>query len=63
MVEELLSGVDQPLKVITDKSNNKYYLCCDYNRDGDSYRFAVLSLDISFLFIACSRVYSLRICA
>ena len=42
MVEDLLAGVDQPLKVTTDRSNNKYYLCCDYNRDGDSYRFVIL---------------------
>jgi len=35
--EELLSSVDQPLKVAADNSGNKYLLC-DYNRDGDSYR-------------------------
>lgn len=38
IAEELLSTVDQPLQVNTDLDNNKKYLCCDYNRDGDSYR-------------------------
>jgi len=33
-----LSSVDQPLKVVRDKSVGKDYLLCDYNRDGDSYR-------------------------
>lgn len=38
LAEELLSSVDQPLKVETDPTNQKQFLCCDYNRDGDSYR-------------------------
>ncbi|KAM7309678.1 F-actin-capping protein subunit beta [Ixodes scapularis] len=38
LCEELLSSVDQPLKIATDKKCGKYYLLCDYNRDGDSYR-------------------------
>lgn len=38
MCEELLSSVDQPLKIATDKKCGKDYLLCDYNRDGDSYR-------------------------
>ncbi|XP_077510787.1 F-actin-capping protein subunit beta [Amblyomma americanum] len=38
LCEELLSSVDQPLKIATDKKCNKDYLLCDYNRDGDSYR-------------------------
>lgn len=38
IAEELLSTVDQPLLVKTDPSNGKRFLCCDYNRDGDSYR-------------------------
>ncbi|EGV62672.1 F-actin-capping protein subunit beta [Yamadazyma tenuis] len=38
LVPDLLSSVDTPLKLITDKSNNKQFLSCDYNRDGDSYR-------------------------
>jgi hypothetical protein len=36
--DDLLGSVDQPLKMLTDKSNGRDYLACDYNRDGDSYR-------------------------
>ncbi|CAF0790326.1 unnamed protein product [Adineta ricciae] len=38
LTEELLSAVDQPLKVVRDRTVGKDYLLCDYNRDGDSYR-------------------------
>jgi len=38
LTEELLSAVDQPLKIAHDKSSKRDYLLCDYNRDGDSYR-------------------------
>jgi len=38
IIEELLSSVDQPLKIAFDKEAGKDYLLCDYNRDGDSYR-------------------------
>ncbi|XP_074654168.1 F-actin-capping protein subunit beta-like [Tubulanus polymorphus] len=38
LVEDLLSSVDQPLKIARDKTNGRDYLLCDYNRDGDSYR-------------------------
>jgi len=38
LCEDLLSSVDQPLKIAKDKLFNKDYLLCDYNRDGDSYR-------------------------
>jgi len=38
LCEELLSSVDQPLKIARDRSTGKDYLLCDYNRDGDSYR-------------------------
>lgn len=38
MCDDLLSSVDQPLKIAQDRSNGKDYLLCDYNRDGDSYR-------------------------
>lgn len=31
--------VDQPLKVAKDRETGKEYLLCDYNRDGDSYRY------------------------
>ena len=40
LCEELLSSVDQPLKIARDKAVGKDYLLCDYNRDGDSYRWA-----------------------
>jgi len=38
LCEDLLSSVDQPLKIARDKTHGKDYLLCDYNRDGDSYR-------------------------
>ena len=38
LTEDLLSAVDQPLKVARCKGTGKDYLLCDYNRDGDSYR-------------------------
>ncbi len=40
LCEDLLSSVDQPLKIARDKQTGKDYLLCDYNRDGDSYRSA-----------------------
>ena len=49
--DDLLGSVDQPLKVKTDAATGKEYLTCDYNRDGDSYRYvrvprALLSVDV-----------------
>lgn len=38
LCEDLLSSIDQPLKVAKCSTTNKDYLLCDYNRDGDSYR-------------------------
>jgi len=38
LCEDLLSSVDQPLKIARDKQTGRDYLLCDYNRDGDSYR-------------------------
>jgi len=38
LCEDLLSSIDQPLKIAKDKQSKKDYLLCDYNRDGDSYR-------------------------
>ncbi|KAI8979794.1 F-actin-capping protein subunit beta [Mycotypha africana] len=38
LADELLSAVDQPLKVKRCAKTGKDYLICDYNRDGDSYR-------------------------
>jgi hypothetical protein len=37
--DDLLSAIDQPLKVRRCKQTGKDYLACDYNRDGDSYRY------------------------
>ncbi|GAA5928859.1 hypothetical protein JCM1841_001275 [Sporobolomyces salmonicolor] len=37
LADDLLSSVDQPLKVQVDDTAREY-LVCDYNRDGDSYR-------------------------
>lgn len=38
LVDDLLSTIDQPLKVKICPKTKKDYLICDYNRDGDSYR-------------------------
>jgi len=38
LTDELLTHVDQPLKVYKDPKSGKSYVLCDYNRDGDSYR-------------------------
>lgn len=37
--DDLLGSVDQPLQVMTDKATGREYLACDYNRDGESYRY------------------------
>lgn len=39
LTESLLSTIDQPLKIAHDAVSKKDYLLCDYNRDGDSYRY------------------------
>ncbi len=39
--DDLYSSVDQPLKVKLDESkqgSGREFLCCDYNKDGDSWR-------------------------
>jgi len=38
LTEQLLSAVDQLLKIAHDPISKRDYLLCDYNRDGDSYR-------------------------
>lgn len=38
LTDDLLTHVDQPLKVAKDTKTGKNYIQCDYNRDGDSYR-------------------------
>lgn len=45
LCEELLSSIDQPLKIASDKKVGKDYLLCDYNRDGDSYRSQLNSFE------------------
>lgn len=40
LCEDLLSSIDQPLKIAKDKESGRDYLLCDYNRDGDSYRYS-----------------------
>lgn len=37
-VEDLLSAVDKPLRMLQDSEKGKFFLLCDYNRDGDSWR-------------------------
>ncbi|ORX33436.1 F-actin-capping protein subunit beta [Kockovaella imperatae] len=36
--DDLWGNVDQPLQVMKDEENGRDFLCCDYNRDGDSFR-------------------------
>ncbi|KAI9206586.1 F-actin-capping protein subunit beta [Polychytrium aggregatum] len=38
LTDELLSAIDQPLKVQRCRQTGRDYLLCDYNRDGESYR-------------------------
>lgn len=38
ITEELLSTVDQPLRIKVCSESGREFLVCDYNRDGDSYR-------------------------
>jgi capping protein beta len=38
LTEDLLSNIDQPLKVEKDSKSGKFFVKCDYNRDADSYR-------------------------
>ncbi len=39
MTDELLSSIDQPLKLKQCPVTGRDYIICDYNRDGDSYRY------------------------
>ena len=52
LCEDLLSSVDQPLKIARDKHVGKDYLLCDYNRDGDSYRCEVTRMR-QYTFLLC----------
>nr|CAG4641012.1 EOG090X098Y [Eulimnadia texana] len=57
LCEDLLSSVDQPLKIARDKKEGRDYLLCDYNRDGDSYRYLKFRTVINFydLFVLLKR--------
>jgi capping protein beta len=48
LTEQLLSMVDQPLKVAHDSQARRDYLLCDYNRDGDSYRYPFFLLAFNY---------------
>lgn len=51
--EDLLSCIDQPLRIDRCKASNKEYILCDYNRDGDSFRLSpfhdLLSFEVSLV--------------
>uniref|UniRef100_A0A1I8ERW5 F-actin-capping protein subunit beta n=1 Tax=Wuchereria bancrofti TaxID=6293 RepID=A0A1I8ERW5_WUCBA len=53
LVDDLLSAVDQPLKIARDKETGKEYLLCDYNRDSDSYRLTRFYITFQIHFDAC----------
>jgi len=38
LADDLLSHVDQPLKLQRDTNKGRDFILCDYNREGDSYR-------------------------
>lgn len=48
LLEDLLSSVDQPLQVAFDSKYKRDYLICDYNRDGDSHRYAFLRIFLGY---------------
>lgn len=50
LTDELLTHVDQPLKVHKDPKAGKYFVQCDYNRDGDSYRCSQMFLVAEHIF-------------
>eukprot|EP00461_Guttulinopsis_vulgaris_P000280 UN00280 len=39
LIDDILPNVDEPLRSLTHPTVNKPFLVCDYNRDGDGYRF------------------------
>lgn len=39
IADDLAVSVDSPSVIKTDETNGKEFLCCDYNRDGESYRY------------------------
>lgn len=47
LIEDLLSAVDQPLKIAFDPVSKRDYLLCDYNRDADSYRHVMAYLPLT----------------
>ncbi len=55
LCEDLLSSIDQPLKIAKDVASKRDYLLCDYNRDGDSYR---CTLPLSHFFFFSVRAFA-----
>jgi hypothetical protein len=54
--DELLQRVDQPLEEAVDPESGRKYLLCDYNRDGDSYRYCSL-LSVYWQFLSVSLLF------
>lgn len=44
--DDLLGSVDQPLQLKTDRATGRDYLACDYNRDGESYRYGLRCIHV-----------------
>jgi len=49
LCEDLLSSVDQPLKIAKDVKAGKDYLLCDYNRDGDTDPRGVMHMNLHWM--------------
>ena len=59
LTDDLLQRIDQPLKVAVDPSNGRRYVLCDYNRDGDSYRyggFVKVAVYLRMYIVMCSGI-------
>lgn len=41
LTEKLLANIEVPFKTEMDKKVGRPFILTDYNRDGDSYRFAI----------------------
>jgi capping protein beta len=40
--DDHLGSVNQPLKLMTNRTTGKDYLACDYSQDGDSYKYMTM---------------------
>jgi capping protein beta len=58
LIEDLLSAVDQPLKIAFDPVSKRDYLLCDYNRDADSYRYLNCSI-LPIIYFSLSSLVSI----